>query len=317
MNKTTWMTAIAATATFALFGCGEAVDGDDDNQGEETAQQRSGLDLDPLDDLDIGGEPDMDEVPDEIKGIVEDAFDGGDDVLWFYGEHDDSGDVETYTFRAEVEPMDHLSDDAYEEAVDILAKRNDVTGISEVPLESNGGYFGDGDYESIFNTKISYNPDADPEPEVDVDERIERIEDEIELALEDNGEDPEYDDEGRLRVHIDFDWNAEWYHHVDVFDEDEVASKTTAIDVGEDRAEDEIGEKFEDVGVELAELAGCVEHSQSIGDATATYGCEEDSIEEVTAIAEDVEQFVLVGNLDSPSSGGNGSNATDNDGPDD
>lgn len=300
--------ALLAISTLILAGCGET---DDDSPNDHT-QQRSGLDADPLSGLDLGDPPDLNDVPDDMQSIVEEVKEWDEEMLWFFGEHTENDDSEVYTWRADIEPMNHLSDDAFEVATDILAKRNDITSVSEVPLETNGGYGGDGEYWQVYHSTIVYDADADAEPSVDVNERIEAMEDEIDAALESNGQDPEYDDDGLVKATLYLDWNARWYHHVDVFDEDEVESTATAMSVGEQRAEEKLEDQFDDLTDHLADIAGCVEHDRSYQDIAVTYGCEEDDLYELTDVAEHVDTLHLVGSAPTTNGGTNAANGGEN-----
>lgn len=298
--------------TLALVACGEFVEDATCDTDCETGEQRSGLDLDPLSGLDLDDGPDLNDVPADMQSFVSDTKDGLDDsekIISFYGRLTENDDVQEYTYRADIEPMAALSDDEFEVAADILARRNDITGVSETPLESNGMSDGEGNTSSQFFTMVTYDPTADPEPGPDIQARIDMIEDEIATAMDDNGDDPNLDSQGRLEASMAFDWNYLWFYHVDVFEPSEVVSEEIAIDTGESRAETEMDAKFDDVASELDELAECVENDRSTGDAVGVYGCNEDLIGEVVEVAGEIEEFSLFGDLSSgPSGPSNSSN---------
>ena len=280
-------------------------DEDPEIDPDEWDEQRSGLDLDPLQGASLPVGPDMDEVPEEFHPEISSALSMADDarLLLYDGRYDE----ETYFYRAPIPPMENFSDEAFETAMKILRRRNDRMGAETTQGGiANGWSDGEGGGYSEIHDWTIYDPDVElPEDEdLPTAEQSEAIESTIEARLqaeEDGTVELARDDEGRVLVRIEFAQGT-WPYFVDVFAAEEVENSEVAEQHGLERLEDELEELFDKSDATILDYADCASYERYEDQLGGVWACADDAMMGLADVPITIEQFYVLSDGYEPAS---------------
>lgn len=287
MNTNRWKSLVIVMVCGAMVvACGDADgNGDSDEPGANVEsgdwyEQRSGLDLDPLQGATLPEGPDMDDVPEEFHPEINSALSSAEDARLLL--YDGRYNSETYVYRAPIPPMEDFSDEAFETAMRILRQRNDRMGQETTSGGiANGWSDGEGGGHSEMHDWTVYDPTVElPEdldaPAADQAEAIEEIITEA-LAADEGSSELARDEEGRILVEIEFP-RSTWQYYVDVFDAEEVDNWDDAYMHGSERFKEELDDLFEEADANIMDVADCAPDERAEEQFAGVWACAEDTI---------------------------------------